>query len=54
MDYNAILQLITQYGTGVVLMAYFLFKDWKFNTHLSSVLVEIKEVLATLKVVKKE
>jgi hypothetical protein len=44
-----IIQLILENGSGVVLMAYFLFKDYKFNGNITNVLGEIKEVLAVMK-----
>lgn len=49
MTLNDIIQLIMNNGMSVVLMAYFLFKDFKFNGHITTVLTEIKEVLASLK-----
>lgn len=52
MTFNDIIQLIMNNGMAVVLMAYFLFKDYKFNGHISNVLVEIKEVLVGLKQTK--
>lgn len=44
-----IINMIINNGMGVVLMAYFLFKDYKFNNHITNLLVEIKEVLAVMK-----
>lgn len=44
-----IIQLIVNNGMGVVLLAYFLFKDSKWNTSITSVLGEIKEVLVELR-----
>lgn len=44
-----IIDLIVTNGTGVVLLAYFLYKDWKWNASITNVLGEIKEVLAELR-----
>lgn len=44
-----IIQLIVNNGMGVVLLAYFLFKDSKWNASITSVLGEIKEVLVELR-----
>lgn len=46
---NDIINMIINNGMGVVLMSYFLFKDYKFNNHITNLLVEIKEVLAVMK-----
>lgn len=44
-----IINLIMTNGMGVTLMAYFLFKDWKFNEHNLKILNEIREVLIELR-----
>lgn len=49
MDINAISELIANTGFSIVLMAYFLMKDWKFNQSILDVLSEVKEVLTELK-----
>lgn len=41
--------LIVSNGMSVVIIAYFLFKDYKFNGQIVSVLNEVKEVLIALK-----
>lgn len=41
--------LIVSNSMSVVIIAYFLYKDWKFNGQIVSILAEIKEVLAVLK-----
>lgn len=41
--------LIVSNSMSVVIIAYFLYKDYKFNDAITSVLGEIKEVLAELK-----
>lgn len=51
MDVNQILSLITEHGMGVVLMAYFLLKDWKWNAQITSTLNEVKQVLAAIKTI---
>ncbi len=47
-----IIQLIMNNGMGAVLLAYFIYKDNKFNAHITSVLGEIKEVLVELRTIK--
>lgn len=44
-----IVNLIISNGMAVVIVAYFLFKDYKFNQQTLDVLHEIKEVLAVVK-----
>lgn len=44
-----IVQLIMNNGMGVVLLAYFIYKDSKWNASITSVLGEIKEVLVELR-----
>lgn len=41
--------LIVSNGMSVVIIAYFLFKDYRFNGQITSILSEIKEVLTVLK-----
>lgn len=41
--------LIMNNGLSVVLVGYFIFKDYKFNQQILDVLGEMKEVLACLK-----
>ena len=41
--------LIVSNGMSVVIIAYFLWKDFKFHGNIVNVLTEIKEVLAVLK-----
>ena len=41
--------LIVTNGMAVVIIAYFLFKDYKFNQQIIDVLAEMKEVLITLR-----
>lgn len=41
--------LIVSNGMSVVIIAYFLFKDYKFNEQIISVLEKINETLAILK-----
>lgn len=54
MEFVEIVELINTVGFSVVLMAYFLIKDWKFNQTITTVLSEIKEVLAELKTYHRE
>ena len=44
-----IVNLIVSNGMAVVIVAYFLFKDYKFNGQIINILQEVKEVLTTLK-----
>ena len=43
-----IVTLIMNNGLSVVLVGYFIFKDYKFNQQITDILGEIKEVLAGL------
>ena len=43
-----IVNLIISNGMGVVLVGYFIYKDYKFNDQITNVLGEIKEVLVAL------
>ena len=49
-----IIQLIVNNGMGAVLLAYFIYKDSKWNASITSVLGEIKEVLVELRTARKE
>ena len=40
--------LIVSNGMSVVIIAYFLYKDYKFNDQIVQILGEVKEVLASL------
>lgn len=44
-----LVNLIVSNGMSVVIIAYFLYKDYKFNSAITNLLAEIKEVLAVLK-----
>lgn len=44
-----VVQLITSYGMSVVIIAYFLYKDYKFNQSIIDVLSEVRDVLIILK-----
>jgi len=44
-----IVNLIVSNGLGVVLVGYFIYKDYKFNDSILGVMGEIKEVLAELR-----
>lgn len=46
---EAIAQAITNYGFSVVLLAWMIYKDYKFNDSILSILAEVKEVLAELR-----
>ncbi len=49
MGLQDIISLIASNGMAVVIIAYFLFKDYKFNASITGILTEIKEVLAVLR-----
>lgn len=42
-------QLISNYGMSVVIIGYFLYKDYKFNQSIIDVLSEVRDVLTVLK-----
>lgn len=44
-----LINLIVTNGMAVVIVAYFLFKDYKFNESITNILSEVKEVLTALK-----
>lgn len=44
-----IVNLIMNNGLSVVLVGYFIYKDYKFNGQILNVLTEMKEVLSVLK-----
>lgn len=45
---NDIIQLIATNGMGVVLLAYFIYKDYTFNTNIITVLDKMNTILAKL------
>ena len=45
---NQLVTLIMTNGIGVVLIAYFIFKDWKFNQSIIAVLNKMNDVLIRL------
>lgn len=53
MELANIAEMLSTTGFAVVLMAYFLVKDWKFNQSILDVLSEVKEVLTELKTAHK-
>lgn len=44
-----IVELIISNGMSVVLVGYFIFKDYKFNENILGVLGEVREALASIK-----
>ena len=44
-----IAELIVNYGFSVILLAWMLFKDYKFNDSILKIMQEVKEVLSELK-----
>ena len=53
MSITEIINYIVQNGMAVVIIAYFLFKDYRLNGSIITVLREVKEVLASLKTTHK-
>lgn len=49
MGIEELVQLFTQNGMAIVIIGYFLYKDYKFNDQIVNILGEVKEVLASLK-----
>lgn len=48
MEVNEIVNLISQNGMSIVIIGYFLYKDYKFNQQILDVLGEVREVLSSL------
>lgn len=46
---EVILEFIREYSLPAVLIAYYIWKDYKFTGQITSVLTEIKSVLTVLK-----
>lgn len=46
---NEIINLIAQHGLTAVLVAYFLFKDYKFNGQVIDLIRACKEMLSEMK-----
>lgn len=44
-----IINLVVTNGMAVVIVAYFLFKDYKFNGQIIEVLGELRELMAVIK-----
>lgn len=49
MTLEAIINLIATNGMSIVIIAYFLFKDYKFNQQICEVLNEVREVQSETK-----
>lgn len=45
---DEMVNLMVSNGMSVVIIAYFLYKDYKFNDQIVQILGEVKEVLASL------
>lgn len=48
MTVSEIVKLIAQDGMSVVIIGYFLYKDYRFNQQILDVLSEVREVLSAL------
>ena len=44
-----LVNLMVSNGMSVVIIAYFLYKDYKFNDQIVNILGEVREVLSSLK-----
>ena len=49
MGFEEMINLAVNNGMSVIIIAYFLYKDYKFNDQIITILNEVKEVLASLK-----
>lgn len=49
MELMELVNVGSTYGMSIVIIAYFLYKDYRFNEQLLSVMGEVKEVLAELR-----
>ena len=49
MDFNDIVQAIINNGTAISVTAYFLWRDYKFNSELTVLLTTLKDLVAELK-----
>lgn len=49
MGFEEMTNLIVNNGMSVIIIAYFLYKDYKFNDQIITILGEVKEVLTSLK-----
>ena len=49
MDLNEIVQAIINNGTAISVTAYFLWRDYKFNSELTVLLTTLKDLVAELK-----
>lgn len=53
MNIADIVSLIMNNGMGIVLLAYFIYKDNKYNANITSVMGEVKEILVELRTIIK-
>lgn len=49
MGVEEMVNLVTSNGMAIVIIAYFLYKDYKFNDQIVNVLSEVREVLTSLR-----
>lgn len=49
MGFDELINLAVTNGMSVIIIAYFLYKDYKFNDQIVNILSEVKEVLTALK-----
>ena len=48
MSVSDLAQAVTQNGLATIIIAYFLFRDWKYNEQLLTLMSELKQILAHL------
>lgn len=49
MELDTIIRAIMEHGMSIVLVGYFIFKDYKFNQSILDVLGQVREVLVELR-----
>lgn len=45
MEINDLVNLITNSGMSIVIIGYFLYRDWKYNEQLITLMSELKQTL---------
>lgn len=47
--FDVLVKLIFEHGSALAIIAYFLYKDYRFNGQIIDLLAQVKEVLVELK-----
>lgn len=50
---EALAASISEYGYSIILLAWFIYKDYKFNENILALITEVKEVLVELRTAKR-